>query len=315
MRRVGLLICTMAIFALGSQGAVLQPESQDNDAVGLTVYTAITFVGAPLRLEVLEGLHQAAVVSMPPTHGAVTICEESYDIEYTANDAYVGFDVFIYVVSDKGQTIREVLVSVLVTSNTVPLLAVEDEATTMRGEPLIIDVLRNDFSNFLYDPHVTLRISEVVLEPSHGTVEVTSDRKAYYTPAPGFCGTDVFMYKAEDQHDWVDVKPVRVNVLCDGNLAPHANDDFASTRPGVAVTLDLLANDEDEDGDSLTIISVTQPAHVLYSVRNEDGVVTYTPPNGWSGTATFAYMVNDGRGGTASAVVRVDVADETEPGS
>jgi hypothetical protein len=315
MRTRGLRTGALIILALGCLGSVVQPDSQDSSDVELTVRQAVTFVDAPLRLEFLGGSHQAVAITLPPTHGSVTIHEESRDIEYTAKDAYEGFDVFIYAVSQEGQTIRIVLVSVLVTSYTVPLLAVEDEATTMVGEPLIIDVLQNDFSNLLYDPHVTLRISEIVLEPNHGTVEITSDRKAYYTPAPGFCGTDVFMYKAEDQHDWVGVKPVRVNVLCDGNLAPRANDDFASTRPGVAVTLDLLANDGDEDGDSLIITSVTQPGHVLYSVRNENGVVTYTPPAGWSGTATFAYTVNDGRGGTDYAVVRVEVTNETDTGS
>ena len=87
-------------------------------------------------------------------------------------------------------------------------------------------------------------MSEVVLEPSHGTVEITVDRRVLYSPDPRFCGTDVFTYMAEDQHDWLDVSLVRVNVLCAGNTQPFAGEDIAITPEGVAVILDVLANDE-----------------------------------------------------------------------
>ena len=72
------------------------------------------------------------------------------------------------------------------------------------------------------------------------------------------------------------------------------------------MTIDVLANDHDIDGDGLAVVSVTQPAGGI-AVVNPDGTIQYTPNAGFSGTDVFSYVVNDSAGETATAVVRVDV--------
>jgi hypothetical protein len=74
--------------------------------------------------------------------------------------------------------------------------------------------------------------------------------------------------------------------------------DTATTPAGTPVTLDLLANDSDPDGDPLTLTGVTLPAHGTLAV-NPDQSVTYTPAAGFAGEDGFAYTVADGRGGSA----------------
>ncbi|TVR99956.1 MAG: hypothetical protein EA406_01660 [Rhodospirillales bacterium] len=101
-----------------------------------------------------------------------------------------------------------------------------------------------------------------------------------------------------------------------GNRPPVAKDDTAVTAPGKAVVLDLLANDRDPDGDTLTIIKIGGHAVVPggqvtlangTARLNADGTVTYTPKEGFTGTATFSYTVSDGKGGEATANVEVSV--------
>ena len=89
------------------------------------------------------------------------------------------------------------------------------------------------------------------------------------------------------------------------NDPPVAVDDSATTPENTAVTIDVLNNDSDADGDTLTVDSVTQGAHG--SVINNDDDVTYTPDSGFSGTDSFTYTVSDGNGGTDTATVTVTV--------
>ena len=86
---------------------------------------------------------------------------------------------------------------------------------------------------------------------------------------------------------------------------PVANDDGATVVEGNSVVINVLANDSDADGDSLTISSVTQGANG--SVTTNGTTVTYTPNAGFSGADGFTYTITDGNGGNATATVAVTV--------
>jgi hypothetical protein len=92
-------------------------------------------------------------------------------------------------------------------------------------------------------------------------------------------------------------------------LPPVAQDDFATTLRDTAVTIAVLANDSDPDGDALTVTGVTDPPNGS-AVANPDGTVTYTPDAGFVGADSFDYTIGDGAGGTDSATVSVTVEDQ-----
>nr|NIS43977.1 tandem-95 repeat protein [Desulfuromonadales bacterium] len=75
---------------------------------------------------------------------------------------------------------------------------------------------------------------------------------------------------------------------------------------------DLLSNDSDVDGDSLTLQSFTQPANGTL-VDNGDGTLSFTPNADWYGTTAFDYVVSDGQGGTDTGTATIDIADVAEP--
>ncbi len=94
------------------------------------------------------------------------------------------------------------------------------------------------------------------------------------------------------------------------NHPPAAHDDTASAiRGGAAVTIDVLANDTDEDDDTLKLKlgSVTNPNHGG-TVSVSGNTITYTPPEDYSGMETFYYTVTDGQGGEKTATVTVTIA-------
>lgn len=93
------------------------------------------------------------------------------------------------------------------------------------------------------------------------------------------------------------------------NAAPQAGDDVVATYRDTEVTIDLLANDVDPDGDALTLVGATSAGHGVLSFTG--GVVQYTPDADWTGVEDFTYLVDDGRGGQDTGHVRITVAAPT----
>jgi hypothetical protein len=95
------------------------------------------------------------------------------------------------------------------------------------------------------------------------------------------------------------------NASCQ-NSAPLAANDAGSTSAGSPVTLAVLANDRDPDGDPLHVTALSAPAHGT-AVSTPDGRLTYTPAKGYLGTDAFTYTIDDGKGHTSVGRVTVTV--------
>ncbi len=93
------------------------------------------------------------------------------------------------------------------------------------------------------------------------------------------------------------------------NEGPSGSADSASTADNTAVTINVLSNDTDIDGDTLSVASVTQGANG--TVVNNGGTVTYTPnPSFLNGTDTFTYVATDA-GGLTTGPITVTVTVNT----
>ena len=93
------------------------------------------------------------------------------------------------------------------------------------------------------------------------------------------------------------------------NDAPVAVADAFATPTDIARTIsaaDLVANDTDQDVNTLTVTSVQSPTNGA-SVSLNAGMITYTPAAAFTGTATFTYSISDGAGGTANGTVTMTV--------
>jgi hypothetical protein len=109
---------------------------------------------------------------------------------YTPDEDFLGMDTFRYEISD-GKDVSEAWVVVLVRSDMLPEVQ-DDEATTVSGAAVRIDVLANDS-----DPEGNpLSISEVS-EPANGSAVIEGD-VLVYTSDPDFVGTDSFRYRVSD---------------------------------------------------------------------------------------------------------------------
>ena len=186
-----------------------------------------------------------------------------------------------------------------------PPLAVDDAADTPEDTPVTISVLGNDS-----DPDGnTLTVVEVSA-PTHGTAAVADTGAVVYTPEPDFHGTDRFTYVVGDGSGLTARATVDVTVL-PVNDPPLAGDDAEETPEDTPVTIDVLGNDSDVDGDALTVVEVSAPTHGTAVV--DTGAVVYTPEPDFHGTDSFTYVVGDGSGLTARAAVDVTVRPVNDP--
>ena len=146
---------------------------------------------------------------------------------------------------------------------------------------------------------------------TNGTLTLSEDGSFAYTPDVNFSGVDSFTYHVNDGREDSNIATVTITVN-PVNDAPVANNDAATTNKDTPVDIDVLANDTDADGDSLSINSVIQPANGSVVV-NSDNTLTYTPLAGFTGEDSFTYTISDGNGGTDTATVTITVNDTSEP--
>ncbi|MCE0557887.1 tandem-95 repeat protein [Motilimonas sp. E26] len=106
------------------------------------------------------------------------------------------------------------------------------------------------------------------------------------------------------------VDPGGVAIMRTSNNLPLAQADAVNVAAGNSITINVLANDSDADGDALVITSATVDFGSVSIVSNQ---LLYVPATNFVGRATIQYGISDQQGGTASNTVTVDVVVNNPP--
>ena len=236
-----------------------------------------------------------------PLHGEVTQNNDG-TLTYMPEKDWSGEDRFEYVASDGngGESIATVTIQVIEAPNTEPV-AVDDNFEGNENTPLTFNVLTND-SDPDGDSIKIIRYTK----PLHGVLTLNLDETFTYVPKEEWSGTDNFEYEIIDGRGGEDQATVTINVIPTPNKEPIAVDDEYETEENIPISFDVLANDNDPDGNTLTIVQYTNPLHGSLN-KNDDSSFTYTPNENWHGIDRFQYEIIDGEGGKAVASIVITV--------
>lgn len=161
--------------------------------------------------------------------------------------------------------------------------------------------------------------------PAVGSVTIYADGEGSFTPTSNYNGSVPLISVLISNGSELKLTTITISVTS-VNDAPTVRSDTTITQPNTPVMLNVLANDTDADGDSLSFVSlagvnspvvgtpynVVQDAQTVATVTLQaDGRVQVSPATDYEGSFTFSYTVTDGSiQGTAEVTVQVGFVDE-----
>ena len=151
-----------------------------------------------------------------------------------------------------------------------------------------------------------LTISAVSGGSAGGVTDISATGDSVlYSPKTNYVGTETFSYVVNNNSGSSETAMVTV-VVTAVNDAPVANDDSYALVDGSSTLLAVLTNDTDIDGGALNISAVSQGMNGSVSVAAGGKLVSYTPNANFYEQDSFSYTVNDGRGGSDTAIVTIN---------
>lgn len=210
--------------------------------------------------------------------------------------------------TEDGAPVDITVTGIAAPANLAPV-ANPDSAVVAEDGTVLIDVLANDT-----DPENDTLTLQSASAANGGSVAIVNGRLRF-APLPDFFGTTTLTYNVTDGQGNVSQGTVTVDVAPVPD-APTAGDDsgvgFETQYDTAFTTGNVLDNDSDPDGDSLTISAVlTSGTHGVVT-NNGDGTFDYDPNGAFGELAagqtaidTFEYTVTDSTGGTDTATVEI----------
>jgi len=257
------------------------PENDSLDDPAVEDDSVAAAAGSPIVIDVLANdteLSPSPVIAVTQGQNGTVAINDDGTVTYTPNDGFSGNDSFTYT-NAQGNTAT---VNIIVRDP-----AAEDDTVSVEaGSPITIDVLANDTDG-------TPSPVTSVTQGQNGTVTLNPDGTVTYTPVGNFSGNDSFTYTNALGNT------ATVNVTVNPPAAP-AEDDSVSLDAGNPVVIDVIANDSEEDPSP--IVSVTQGENGTVTI-NDDGTVTYTPNDEFTGDDSFTYTNADGNTATVNVTV------------
>jgi Big-like domain-containing protein/putative Ig domain-containing protein/beta-propeller repeat-containing protein len=248
----------------------------------------------------VEGNALSVTLPVSCDNGAGIVINPNKTVTVTPAANFNGTVSCSYTVDDgNGGTATGTLAVTVTPVNDNPV-ANADSATTSEDQPVTVNVLANDTD---VDGD-TLTVSLPSCN-NNATVSVNADKTLLVSPAGNFNGTIACSYKVDDGHGGSATGQVTVNVTA-VNDDPIANADSATTAEDMPVTVNVLSNDTDIDGDTLSVTSASCNNGAGIGI-NPNKTVTVSPAANFNGTITCGYAVNDGHGGSANGQLTVSV--------
>ncbi len=249
-------------------------------------------------------------------HGTTDVLNGS-SVAYVPEKGYSGTDTFSYSIIDENGSTATANVNVelfAADSANRPPITKPDHVKTRVGHPVVIDVLSNDIDperDVLSVPTFRQNGNAAIITDTLGPTGLAALK---YDPPPDTPGIYTFTYQAADPQGGTSA-PTKVTVEVTSKDSPNdppvANPDAIRLRVNSSDTLDVKANDTDDDGDELFVsLPDPLPKSVLATVVGQRLNITVLP--GAETRSVIRYDLSDGTNHVTGRVLVVKI-DDTAP--
>ena len=250
-----------------------------------------------------------AVLVSNVSHGSLTLNSDG-SFTYTHDDSETISDNFTYKANDTLLDSNTVTVTLIINPENDAPLANDDTLSVNEDAVVQIAVLDNDIDS---EGFLLASSTSIMTAPSNGATRLnTANGVITYTPDVNFNGSDSFTYQVSDgQGVTSNVATVSIVVVA-VNDAPVMSNDIQTTNEDVATLIDVLANDTDVDGDTVsTVIIDTQPSNGSVTIENDK--INYQPNSNFEGTDSFTYYAQDSTGAIGNAAtVTINITGDND---
>ncbi|MFP3364207.1 Ig-like domain-containing protein [Pseudoalteromonas sp. SIMBA_148] len=226
-----------------------------------------------------------------PTHGQLLLATDG-SFSYVPDANFNGVDQFQYQAIDSLGATSTATVTLVINSEPDNPVAQNDAYQFNKNKLFEVTVqnglLINDFDIEAGDLSVN---TTAINATQNGELTLNADGSFTYQPDLGFIGVDSFTYSISNEQGLTATAQVTLSES-GVNTFPEANDDqYTLDEDSSASLLDVLANDTDADGDTITISNIENTAGEATIVA---GKIQFTPPANFSGEIVLTYTITDG---------------------
>ena len=289
--------------------------------------------GDPFAVTQINGVSYTPGASLVLPSGATIIVQANGDVSYDPTtssslqslaDGETGSDSFTYTIADDEGLTDSATVNVSIQGADDNVEAQDDAFSVTEDTSVTGNVFDDNGNGADVDPEGdTLTITSVngsttlvgapFLLSGGGVLNVAANGDLSFNAAGQYDELGVgdsltlsFTYVVQESGSMLTASATGLITITGVNDNPVAGDNSAVTTLNTATSaFDVLFNDYDVDGDTLSIGTFGQGANGTVTI--DGGLFTYTPDSGFTGTDSFTYTVEDGQGGTDTATVNVTV--------
>jgi hypothetical protein len=223
-------------------------------------------------------------ISSAPSNGTTSVNPLSGVITYAPNHGFSGSDAFDYSACDNDGDCASATVTITVAANVAPVCA-DASGSAGQDAALVASVACTDAEG----DSLTYSVSG---SASHGVVVMAGDGSFTYTPTTGYAGPDSFTFAASEALGTSLNATYSITVSA-AVVGPTANPDTGFAIPGIALVLDVLANDNPGSGalDPASVTITGGPSHGTASVNPLTGALAYAASSDNAASDSLTYRV------------------------
>ena len=276
---------TITVMPVNDAPVVVDDTATVNEDSGLTTIDIVT------NDTNVDGDDLTLTLVSLPANGTINLNADKKSVDYTPNANWNGKEVINYKVSDDFLSDNGTFTITVTPVNDAPV-AVDDTATVSEDSELSsFNVIANDT-----DVELDVLTLTTVATSGTGTVAVNVDNKSVnYTPAANFNGTEVITYTVSDGTDTDATGTLTITVTPVNDAPVAVEDSITVNEDSGLIVIDVIANDTDVEGDTLTLkapLSTTGTGAVALNADTKS--VNYTPAANFFGTEVISYTISDG---------------------